>query len=133
MPSIFRNLWSIRLHRRSSVFGTLARNYPPFCDSDQTKKKLMNLGFFIMGGLIFSVYIYFTIWNIFYGARKQREENYPNYYDRHGQMGEPKADDMDMDGMGNFSRFPVNKELENLRTKKVKKTRKSKNIKEEVK
>jgi hypothetical protein len=35
--------------------------------------------------------------------------------------------------MGNFSRFPVNKELENLRTKKVKKTRKSKNIKEEVK
>lgn len=75
----------------------------------------MNLGFFIMGGLIFSVYIYFTIWNIFYGARKQREENYPNYYDRHGQMGEPKADDMDMDGMGNFSRFPVNKEREALK------------------
>jgi len=65
-----------------------------------------------MGGLIFSVYIYFTIWNIFYGAKKQREENYPNYYDRHGQMGESKADDMDMDGMGNFSRFPVNKEHE---------------------
>ena len=48
----------------------------------------MNLGFFIMGGLIFAVYIYFTIWNIFYGARKQREENYPGYYDRHGSMGE---------------------------------------------
>ena len=46
----------------------------------------MNLGFFIMGGLIFAVYIYFTIWNIFYGARKQREENYPGYYDRHGSM-----------------------------------------------
>ncbi len=41
-----------------------------------------------MGGLIFAVYIYFTIWNIFYGARKQREENYPHYYDRHGSMGE---------------------------------------------
>lgn len=94
----------------------------------------MNLGFFIMGGLIFAVYIYFTIWNIFYGARKQREENYPNYYDRHGRQ--PTANDMDMDGMGNFSRFPVNKELENLRTKKVKKTKKSKNTKirkEEVK
>tara|TARA_B110000459_G_scaffold21814_1_gene20998 strand:+ start:240 stop:500 length:261 start_codon:yes stop_codon:yes gene_type:complete len=48
----------------------------------------MNLGFFIMGGLIFAVYIYFTIWNIFYGAKKQREENYPGYYDRHGSMGE---------------------------------------------
>ena len=71
----------------------------------------MNLGFFIMGGLIFSVYIYFTIWNIFYGAKKQREENYPNYYDRHGSM----SDDVDMDGMGNFSRFQVNKEREALK------------------
>ena len=91
----------------------------------------MNLGFFIMGGLIFAVYIYFTIWNIFYGARKQREENYPNYYDRHGQMGEPKADDMDMDGMGNFSRFPVNKELDNLRSKKTKMDRDWKSRKKE--
>jgi hypothetical protein len=78
----------------------------------------MNLGFFIMGGLIFAVYIYFTVWNIFYGARKQREENYPNYYDRHGQMGVSKADDMDMDGMGNFSRFPVDKEREVLKKKR---------------
>ncbi len=46
----------------------------------------MNLGFFIIGGLIFSVYIYFTIWNIFYGARKQTEENDPGYYDKHGSM-----------------------------------------------
>ena len=79
----------------------------------------MNLGFFIMGGLIFAVYIYFTIWNIFYGARKQREENYPNYYDRHGSpMRESRADDMDMDGMGNFSRFPVDKEREVLKKKR---------------
>jgi hypothetical protein len=61
----------------------------------------MNLGFFIMGGLIFAVYIYFTIWNIFYGARKQREENYPGYYDRHGQMGGSRPD-----GMGNFIKSP---------------------------
>jgi len=74
----------------------------------------MNLGFFIMGGLIFAVYIYFTIWNIFYGARKQREENYPNYYDRHGSI----SDAMDMDGMGNFSRFPVDKEREVLKKKR---------------
>ncbi len=67
-----------------------------------------------MGGLIFAVYIYFTIWNIFYGARKQREENYPNYYDRHGSI----SDAMDMDGMGNFSRFPVDKEREALKKKR---------------
>jgi hypothetical protein len=66
----------------------------------------MNLGFFIMGGLIFAVYIYFTIWNIFYGSRKQREENYPGYYDRHGAMGGSSPDNMDYDGMGNFSRTP---------------------------
>jgi hypothetical protein len=64
----------------------------------------MNLGFFIMGGLIFAVYIYFTIWNIFYGARKQREENYPGYYDRHGQMGGARPD-----GMGNYNKFPDSK------------------------
>ena len=87
----------------------------------------MNLGFFIMGGLIFAVYIYFTIWNIFYGARKQREENYPNYYDRHGQMGEPKADDMDIDGMGNFSRFPTENEVKKVTRRKYK-TRKSKEL-----
>ena len=80
----------------------------------------MSLEFFFIGGLIFAAYMYFTIWNIFNGAKKNREENYPDYYDRHGQMREPTADDMDMDGMGNFSRFPVNKELDNLRSKKTK-------------
>tara|TARA_Y100000385_G_C12914465_1_gene559742 strand:- start:12 stop:242 length:231 start_codon:yes stop_codon:yes gene_type:complete len=37
----------------------------------------MNIGMFIIGGLIFSVYMYFTIWNIYYSSKKQREENYP--------------------------------------------------------
>ena len=86
----------------------------------------MNLGFFIMGGLIFAVYIYFTIWNIFYGARKQREENYPNYYDRHGSpMRESRADDMDMDGMGNFSRFPSTEPSPRKRNKKKQSTKKN--------
>ena len=44
----------------------------------------MNIAMFIVGGCIFSVYVFFTIWNIFYGARKNKEENYPEYYDRHG-------------------------------------------------
>ena len=40
----------------------------------------MNIGMFIIGGIIFSIYMYFTLWNIFYN--------------------------MDYDGMGNFSRTP---------------------------
>ena len=38
----------------------------------------MSIGFFIIGGMIFSVYIGLTTWNIFYSHRKQKEENYPN-------------------------------------------------------
>jgi len=59
----------------------------------------MNVAMFIVGFVIFSVYIYFTIWNIFTSARKSREENYP-YYSRHGQV-----DNIDMDGHGNYGRF----------------------------
>lgn len=38
----------------------------------------MSIGFFIIGGIIFSVYLYFTIFNIYYSSKKQKEENYPN-------------------------------------------------------
>ena len=38
----------------------------------------MSLGFFIVGGVIFSIYMFFTVWNIFYSGKKQRDENYPN-------------------------------------------------------
>jgi|TARA_Y100000385_G_C13086218_1_gene636478 hypothetical protein len=56
----------------------------------------MELGMFIIGFIIFLIYVYFLIWNIFYGNKKQREEN---YYGR-------ESDEIDTDGMGNFSRFP---------------------------
>tara|TARA_B100000497_G_C7412022_1_gene259664 strand:- start:182 stop:427 length:246 start_codon:yes stop_codon:yes gene_type:complete len=45
----------------------------------------MSIAMFIVGGCIFSVYVYFLIWNIFYNSKKNREENYPGYYARHGQ------------------------------------------------
>jgi arginine exporter protein ArgO len=38
----------------------------------------MNIGFFIVGGIIFAIYMGLTIYNIQYSNRKQREENYPN-------------------------------------------------------
>ena len=45
----------------------------------------MSVAMFIVGGCIFAVYVYFLIWNIFYNSKKNREENYPGYYARHGQ------------------------------------------------
>ena len=38
----------------------------------------MSIGFFIVGGLIFATYMAFTIWNIIYSNKKQKEENYPD-------------------------------------------------------
>jgi len=37
----------------------------------------MNIGFFIVGAVIFATYMGLTIFNIIYSNRKQREENYP--------------------------------------------------------
>ena len=61
----------------------------------------MSIGFFIVGAVIFALYVYFLIWSIFTQNKKQREENYPGYYSRHGMI-----DNIDMDGHGNFGRFP---------------------------
>lgn len=51
---------------------------------------------FIIGLVIFIIYVYFLIWNIFYSTKKQRQEN--KYSDQ--------PDVLDSDGMGDFSRFP---------------------------
>ena len=66
----------------------------------------MSIAMFIVGGAIFATYVAILIWNIFYGSRKQREENYPNieYYNRHHNL------DADYDGIGNQGRFPNKKE-----------------------
>ena len=56
----------------------------------------MGLAMFIVGFVIFIIYVYFLIWNVFYGSKEQREENaYGNEHDV-----------LDSDGMGDFSRFP---------------------------
>ena len=68
----------------------------------------MSGGFFIIGGVIFSIYVYFTIWNINTSAKLNKEENYPNFR---------QVDEVDMDGHGNYGRFPK----ENKRVKRRKK------------
>lgn len=72
----------------------------------------MSLTFFIVGGVIFALYIYLTVWSIFYNSRKQQEENYPNLTG----MGET----IDYDGMGNFSRFPTERQMKKKRPYKRK-------------
>lgn len=57
----------------------------------------MSITFFIVGAVIFAVYIWFTVWIIFSQNKAQREENYPN------------IDVMDEDGVGNYGRIPNKK------------------------
>ena len=49
---------------------------------------------YIVGFVIFVAYMYFTIWNINNGSKKKEKKS------------SLEPDVMDMDGMGNFSRFP---------------------------
>ena len=67
---------------------------------------------FIVGTVIFGVYLYFLIWNIFYSAKKHREENYPGLTG----MGDP----VDYDGIGNYGRFPATEPAPRKRAKRNK-------------
>ena len=69
----------------------------------------MSTTMFIVGFIIFALYIYLTVWSIFYNSRKQQEENYPNLTG----MGET----IDYDGMGNFSRFPKERKKKRYKRK----------------
>lgn len=72
----------------------------------------MNILMFIVGFVIFSVYVAFLVWNIFHNHNKNGEQNYTDYYRRHKQ-----PDVMDMDGMGNYGRVPNKKVKRGKKTK----------------
>jgi hypothetical protein len=57
----------------------------------------MSIIFFGVGFILFSIYLVLLIWNIIYNGNKQEKENYPNL----------QNDIIDMDGIGNQGRFPV--------------------------
>lgn len=77
----------------------------------------MSLTFFLVGGIIFALYMYFTIWNIY--------NNGPSKNTNTDEMN--KVDDIDSDGMGNFSRFPTEqKRMEGFGGIKLKKYMKTK-------
>lgn len=60
----------------------------------------MSAQMYIVGGVLFAIYIYFTIWNIMRNNRSQNTNDGPE---------QSHHDAVDMDGMGNFSRFPSDK------------------------
>mgnify|MGYP000002671199 CR=1 FL=1 len=66
----------------------------------------MNVVMYIIGFILFGAYCCFMMWSIRYGNRKQDETN--NYANL--------SDPTDMDGMGNFSRFPKDMEEKNKKS-----------------
>ena len=71
----------------------------------------MNITMWIVGSVIFAVYMYFTIWNINRNNVKPPTQREDASYDV-----------MDTDGMGNFSRFPNNIEVKKRNARKKKKS-----------
>ncbi len=68
----------------------------------------MSVTMWIVGGIIFAIYMYFTIWNINNGSKQPQQREDASY------------DVMDMDGMGNFSRFPSQENVKVTKKRKVK-------------
>jgi len=71
---------------------------------------------FAVGFVIFSAYMYFLIWNINNGHKPKNKID-KDYH---------STDIMDMDGMGNFSRFPTKEtQIEEFGIKKIYKGKKT--------
>ncbi|MGB1267738.1 MAG: hypothetical protein ACPHYC_02115 [Schleiferiaceae bacterium] len=63
----------------------------------------MSTEMFAVGAVLFALYIYFTAWNIIHNNKRQDEE-------RKALEDNSSVDELDSDGMGNFSRFPQEKD-----------------------
>ena len=70
----------------------------------------MSVTMWVVGSVIFAIYMYFTIWNINNGSKPPEQREDASY------------DVMDMDGMGNFSRFGTNIEVKKRNAGKKKKS-----------
>ena len=70
----------------------------------------MSVTMWVVGSGIFAVYMYFTIWNINNGSKPPAQREDSSY------------DVMDMDGMGNFSRFGTNIQVKKRNAGKKKKS-----------
>ena len=70
----------------------------------------MSITMWVVGSVIFAVYMYATIWNINNGSKPPVQREDTSY------------DVMDMDGMGNFSRFGTNIEVKKRNARQTKKS-----------
>ena len=70
----------------------------------------MSITMWAVGSIIFAVYMYFTIWNINNSVKPSTQHEDVSY------------DVMDMDGMGNFSRFPTDVKVSKRNARKKKKS-----------
>ena len=71
----------------------------------------MQIVMFIVGSIIFILYM-LGLLTMINRSHKSQEKDFPNLSD--------KVDEMDMDGMGNFSRFPMKqKRMEDFGYRKV--------------
>ena len=86
---IFNWIRIIRIHRRSSIFSTLGRNNITVLNSNQTNTKIMNIIMFIVGALIFVVFLIGVVWEA-KTEEKVRDKNY-GYYARH----QPEKDELE--------------------------------------
>lgn len=102
LPLLFRRLGHIGPYWGSIVLGALGRhNSPLFHRHSATQNhSVMSISMFVTGFVIFSIYLAFLIWNIFNGHKPPKSQNQLDY----------EPDNLDTDGMGNFSRFPEKKE-----------------------
>ena len=73
----------------------------------------MTVGIFIFGCIVFGLYVFGYLYMIWWANDSQRRAMRRDDI-RDGIV----SDEMDMDGMGNFSRFPVDKEREALKKKR---------------
>ena len=71
----------------------------------------MSIWMFLTGFVIFSLYLSLLVWNIYNGHKPNRDTDIISSL----------VDEIDMDGMGDFTRFPVKKE-------ERKRTRRKKNV-----
>ena len=73
-----RSCWN---ERRGTIFCPLAGDYIIIRNCNKAKKEIMSIGFLFVGGVIFAIYVWFTLWIILSQNKKQRQENYPNKED----------------------------------------------------
>ena len=101
LPLLLRWPWPVRPYWWSAVLGALGRYNPSLFHRHSATQihTVMSISMFVTGFVIFSIYLAFMVWNIINGHKSEDSRSQLDY----------EPDNLDADGMGNFSRFPEKK------------------------